>query len=336
MNRNFDLSLIRTFAAVADQGSMTAAAHRLCLTQGAVSQHIRRLEDLFGYALFDRERRLRLTPAGERFMQHAKRLLTVNDEIWNDMATRPLRGTVRLGLPYDLVAVFYAPVIGRLTDAYPDLEIEVRCGSSPQLAASLADGSIDMAILEVEAGAQATETPTALGGRDAGETLRIEPLVWVGVPDGTAHLKRPLPLSMVADTCAFRPAVLHALAEQRIEWRTVYESGNLEATIATVRAGLAVMVALASTVPAGLRILGADAALPALPRYCIGIHMAPSADNPAAQELARYFYAKFHSDGPMDSAARAEVAQIAQAAPLAPLAPLRQPTQLTQLTQTRN
>ncbi len=324
MNRNFDLSLLRTFTVVAEQGSMTAAANTLCLTQGAISQHIRRLEALFGYSLFDRERRLKLTPEGERLLRHARRLLSVNDEIWSDMAVRPLQGKVRLGLPYDLVAAFYSPVVGDLAEAFPDVQIEIRCGASPELAAWLLDGTLDMAIIEEPEHAA------------SGDCLRTEQLVWVGAPDGAAHRKRPLPLSMVADTCAFRPAVLQSLAEHGYAWRTVYESGNLEATIATVRAGLAVMVALASTVPAGLRILGADAALPALPRYCIGIHMAPSADNPAAQELARYFYAKFHSDGPMDSAARAEVAQIAQATLLTTLTPLPQLKQLTQLTQTRN
>jgi DNA-binding transcriptional LysR family regulator len=281
MNRNFDLSLIRTFTAVADQGSMTAAANRLCLTQGAVSQHIKRLEELFGLSLFDRDRRLKLTPSGERFLRHAKRLLQANDEIWADMAVRPLHGKVRLGLPYDLVSVFYAPIIGKLTDAYPDLEIEIQCGSSPELAAGLADGSLDMAILE-ETDDQAS-----------GEHLRTEQLVWVGVQQGTAHLKRPLPLSMVADTCAFRPAVLQALADDRFEWRTVYESGNLEATIATVKAGLSVMVSLASTVPAELEILTLDAGLPALPRFQIGLHLPHHSSNPAAQELARYYHATF-------------------------------------------
>lgn len=52
MTRNFDISLIRTFAAVADHGSMTIAANTLHMTQGAVSQQIKRLEDALGCALF--------------------------------------------------------------------------------------------------------------------------------------------------------------------------------------------------------------------------------------------------------------------------------------------
>ncbi|WP_220792202.1 LysR family transcriptional regulator [Gluconacetobacter azotocaptans] len=45
MTRALDLLLIRTFVTVADRASMTNAANKLRLTQGAVSQHVRRLED---------------------------------------------------------------------------------------------------------------------------------------------------------------------------------------------------------------------------------------------------------------------------------------------------
>lgn len=53
------------------------------LTQGAVSQQIRRLEETLGRSLFERDRRgLRLTLSGERLFELAKRLLSQNDEIW--------------------------------------------------------------------------------------------------------------------------------------------------------------------------------------------------------------------------------------------------------------
>ncbi|MGI4859656.1 MAG: LysR family transcriptional regulator [Janthinobacterium lividum] len=52
MNRNFDLGLIRTFVRVADHGGMAVAANSLHLTQGAVSQQVKRLEDLLDCLLF--------------------------------------------------------------------------------------------------------------------------------------------------------------------------------------------------------------------------------------------------------------------------------------------
>ena len=65
MIRNLDTALVRTFVTVADKASMTAAANALHLTQGAVSQQVKRLEETLGCSLFERDRRgLRLTRSG--------------------------------------------------------------------------------------------------------------------------------------------------------------------------------------------------------------------------------------------------------------------------------
>ena len=51
MIRNLDMALIRTFVTVADKASMTAAANALHLTQGAVSQQVKRLEEALGSSM---------------------------------------------------------------------------------------------------------------------------------------------------------------------------------------------------------------------------------------------------------------------------------------------
>src|SRR5471032_2242598 len=120
MTQNLDINLVRTFVAVADHGSMTVAANSLHLTQGAVSQQIKRLEESFDCSLFEREgRRLELTRIGERFLGKAKRLLGMNDEIWADMATRPLQGPLRIGVPYDLVGTCFTPIFKAFAEACP-------------------------------------------------------------------------------------------------------------------------------------------------------------------------------------------------------------------------
>jgi len=108
MNRNLDITLVRTFVTVADTGSMTVAANILHLTQGAVSQQIKRLEETFDCVLFERDgRRLELSPVGERFLGKAKRLLGMNDEIRVDMTAHAFFGKLRVGLPYDLVGTYF-------------------------------------------------------------------------------------------------------------------------------------------------------------------------------------------------------------------------------------
>jgi DNA-binding transcriptional LysR family regulator len=276
MNRNLDLNLLRTFVAVADHSSMTVAANTLHLTQGAVSQHIKRLEDSFDCSLFAREgRRLELTKLGERFLGKAKRLLGMNDEIWADMAKQPLGGPLRLGVPYDLVGTCFPPIFKSFAEACPYVEISLMCGTSPELSKALASGLLDLAVIE------------AVTDKAKGECLRVERLVWVGARGGIAHLKRPLPISIVAESCAFRPTVLQALREKNLEWRTVFESGNIEATTATVRSDLGITAWLASTIPSELAILGPETELPPLPNFAISLHL-PANSGPVAREFAKY------------------------------------------------
>lgn len=277
MTRNFDIALIRTFLAVTDQGSMTVAANMLHMTQGAVSQQVKRLEEMLGSTLFERDKRgLRLTDAGERLLGNARRLLMLNDDIWADMTERTVQGSVRLGVPYDLVGATLAPVLKSYANRYPQVEISLVCASSPELLEELEKGAIDLCVVEEPFGSS------------QGECLAVERLVWVGAKGGNAYRKMPLPISMVADTCAFRSSVFAALSNGGRRWRTVFENGNIEATTATVRTDLAVTAWLASTVPADLDILSIEEGLPELPVFAINLHLPKGNAMPPAQELARH------------------------------------------------
>jgi DNA-binding transcriptional LysR family regulator len=277
MPRNLDLALLRTFVAVVDRASMTAAANALHLTQGAVSQQVKRLEDLFGGTLFERDRRgLRMTASGERLLGKARRLLGLNDELWADMTAVTVEGEVRLGGPCDLVGSCLAPILKTYADAHPQVEVSLFCAPSPDLAGALARGEIDLAVIEEPL------------GHSTGECLCVERLVWAGAKGGSAHLKRPLPVSMVAAACAFRPAVLAALHEHGRTWRTVFENGGIEATMATVRTDLAVTAWLAFAVPPDLDVLPADAGLPGLPPFAINLHLSRNDTRAATAELARH------------------------------------------------
>ena len=144
------------------------------------------------------------------------------------------------------------------------------------MAKALAKGKVDLSVVEEPV------------GLSTGECLSVERLVWAGARAGTAHLKRPLPVSMVADTCAFRPAVLTALREHDLTWRTVFENGGIEATAATVRADLAVTAWLASTVPPELDILSAGSGLPELPNFAITLLPPRHGAGTATMEFARH------------------------------------------------
>ncbi|AYD01045.1 LysR substrate-binding domain-containing protein [Neorhizobium sp. NCHU2750] len=276
MSRNLDIALLRTFVAVADHASMTAAGNALHLTQSAVSQQIARLERLAGKLFFRERRTLRLTAVGERLLFRARHMLVLNDELWSAMTERAIEGRVRLGAPYDLVGTWLTPILKTYAEHNPRVEVALVCLASPELIEAVDGGLIDLALVEEPIGAS------------RGESLAVDRLVWVGARAGTAYLKNPLPVSMVAETCAFRPAVLKALDERHLAWRTLFESGSIDATRATVRADLAVTASLESTVPGDLAILLSGERLPELTPFSINLHRSKGKSSPAVAELARH------------------------------------------------
>ena len=274
--RNIDTTLLRAFLAVADSKGMTAAGSILNLTQAAVSQQIKRLEETFGHELIERRRSgLRLTDAGERLYAQAKRMMTINDEIWAEMVGRREQGNLRLGIPYDLVPAHLPAVLRTFAREYPHVLVSMDCRTSIELYHACQRGDLDLAIVE-------ELTP----GENA-EVLADERLVWVGARGGEAHRLRPLPISIGGETCAFRMPMFRALESAGIPWRTVSEIGNLDAMSATVHADLAVTSLLTSTVPAGSEILSRSSGLPTLPVFAVSLYMAPRRPSAAADALAQ-------------------------------------------------
>jgi DNA-binding transcriptional LysR family regulator len=277
MSRNLDTSLIRAFVAVAELASVTTAANTLHLTQAAVSQQIKRLEDAFGCSLFGRDRRgMILTNEGERLLGKAKRLLALNDDIWADMTAPAFKGEVRLGIPYDLVGTFLPPILKAYSSAYPQVEISLACLTSPKLVDALTAGEVDLAVVEEPL------------GPSAGECLATDRLVWIGAKRGEAYRRRPLPISFCSESCAFRPPMVAALQESNLAWRMVSEIGNLEAISATVQTDLAVSALLASTVPCDVDVLAPDSGLPELPGFAINLHLPRTGTSETAKALAHY------------------------------------------------
>lgn len=275
MPRNLDVAALRTLMVVAESGSMTAAASRLHITQGAVSQQIKRLEESFGRVILERGRAgVRLTEEGRRLLGKAGRLVALNDEIMAELHPPEVSGQVRLGAPFDLVGTHLPPILQRYVADYPHVDISLVSSSSPDLSAMLAAGKIDLALLE---------EPLA---KARGERLASEPLLWVGSLASNVHAKRPLPVCLVSETCSFRPAVFAALEAQGIEWRVVFDNASIESTNAVVRAGLAVTACLGSTIASDLDLLGEHVDLPLLPAYAISLYLGDSTSSPACLALA--------------------------------------------------
>jgi DNA-binding transcriptional LysR family regulator len=282
MHRDIDTALLRAFVAVVETGSVTGAAALLNLTQAAVSQQLKRLEELFGTQLFERHhRRLALRPNGERLLAHAHKLIALNDEVWGAMSAPAYEGEVRLGVPHDIVGPYMPPILRRFDQAWPRVRVSLKCTTTAQLHELLRKGDLDLTLTTEQ--------------RAGGTTLLEDELVWAGAVNGAASGRDPLPVSLGDDKCAFRPAVLKALRAAGRDWRPVCEVSSMEPLLASIEADLAIAPLLRSTIPHYLQPLDRDRRLPRLPKFFINLYLPPARQSEIALELARHISQEFEA-----------------------------------------
>lgn len=263
MPHNLDIALLRAFVTVAETGGMTRAATLLNLTQGAVSQQVKRLETLFGQALFDRDRAgIRLSPAGERLLPRATRMLEMNDALWAQMIAPEVEGELRFGVPHDIIKPYVPAILKGFAREWPRLHVQIISGTTPRLLDMLRDGALDMTLT------------TERRPGEAAEVLAMEPLVWGAAPGSAAVTRRPLPLALGDVTCAFRAAVLEAVSAAGMDWSAVCSESEMTTMTAIAAADLAVVPLLRSSIPEGLVMVGPEAGLPELPGFSIALYRA--------------------------------------------------------------
>src|SRR5262245_48440390 len=276
MHRDVDVAIVRAFLTVVETGTVTQAARQLNLSQGAISQQIRRLEELSANLLFLRAgRRMVLTPEGRQLLGAATRLVASSDRLWAALREPAFHGEVRFGAPYDIIGSYAPPILRRFSRAFPTIRVTLVCKDSVVLLSELKSGLIDLALT------------TELGCGKGGETLRSDRLVWVGARGGDAHTKDPLPVSIGADTCVFRPVAIAALRKANRKWRAICEVSNMEPVRATLEADLAIAPLLSHSVPDNLEIHEANKGLPRLPMFRINLYQA-ELPSPAVRVFAEH------------------------------------------------
>jgi DNA-binding transcriptional LysR family regulator len=242
---NLDLDLVRSFAAIATTGSFTRAAAKRGRQQSTLSLQLRRLEAALGQKLLERSPHfVKLTPAGETFLEQARRLLDLNDEIVARTQEPDVRGTVRLGTPEDFATRHLPDVLARFAQAYPDVALEVTCDLTLNLLDAFKNGAFDLALIKRERSLDA-------GG------IRVwhEPLVWVAGDRAFGSDTTSLPLVVSPAPCVYRKRAIDALSRARRSFRIAYTCGSLAGSIAAVKAGLGITVLPKDMVPADLHTI---------------------------------------------------------------------------------
>jgi DNA-binding transcriptional LysR family regulator len=165
-----------TFRKVAQMLSFTQAATELSYAQSSVTAHVKALEATLGVALFERTMgRVRLTPAGERLVLFADRIIDLAGEAKlavceSDQPT----GTVVVGTTESIASYRLAPVLELLHHRFPRLRITLRPSRTAEIRDALRQGLLDVGFL--------MDAETEHRGLTS-IVLREEDLVVVAAPD---------------------------------------------------------------------------------------------------------------------------------------------------------
>lgn len=141
---------LRLVIAVAEEGSLTLAGTRLNVTQPALSRHLKLLEGRLGTALFARTgTRLRLLPAGERLLRHAREVIARVADAERDVRdpAHAERDVLRVGTECHTAYHWLPTILGRYTALHPRVEVEIAFEAARQPLKPLLAGSLDVALL---------------------------------------------------------------------------------------------------------------------------------------------------------------------------------------------
>ncbi|MDE2384509.1 MAG: LysR family transcriptional regulator [Alphaproteobacteria bacterium] len=272
-----DVDQLKTFLAIADSGNFTRAAEEVNKTQSAVSMQMKRLEETLGRPLFSRDGRAsRMTPDGERLVEFARRMVTLNDEAIGAFTQPEITGTVRFGTPDDYADLFLPEILARFARTHPMVNVDVDCNQSQVLAGHIRNSELDLAVV------------TFNGGDIHGEPLMSAELVWVTSPRHQVHLAETLPFASASISCGWRKLAERKLEQHHRPYRVAYVSPNFSTICNVVVQGLAVAVMPRICVRPGMRILTEAEGFPPLGSFEIGLMTKPGRASPAAKALAQH------------------------------------------------
>jgi DNA-binding transcriptional LysR family regulator len=291
LRRHLTIRQLEVLAAVGREGSVTAAAEALHLTQPAVSMQLRQLEGQLELTLFETVgRRLQITEPGKELVRLAVELLARLDDL--EQTARSLRGVghgrVRLGVVS--TAKYFAPrLLAQFVKLHPGLEFRLTVHNRAEIIEQLQSYAIDLGIMgQPPEGMQLEGTPFA-----------PNPLVAVAAPSHPLSLRRGLhpedlanqPFIVRESGSGTRSAMDRYLGDHDVKIRQVMEADSNETIKQAVMAGIGLGFLSLHTVRPELaagRLAALDVFGLPLRRQWYVVHSSQRRLTPAADEFRQY------------------------------------------------
>lgn len=283
-----ELDMLNTIVAISETGNFSSAANKLFRTPSAVSMQVKRIEEMLGRPVFNRDSRS-VTPTtdGELLLEHGRRLLALNNQIVSRFVMPEVSGEVRLGATNDIAERMLPGLLQRFDRTHCCVTVDVVVDSSASLSSKLRRGELDIALV--------TFNPKKKQ-RDDIEPVYSEKLTWAGLKNGVAYEKRPLPVSVWEEGCSWRYAGISSLERENIDHRVAFMSAHISGQRAAILADLAVAPIPFSCCVNDIVALTEADGMPSLETYGIGMMQPKKPTEPAkaAAEHIRESFAQTH------------------------------------------
>lgn len=239
-----NLQQLLTFSTVVAEGSMTAAAERLYLTQPAVSQQIRNLEDELGVILLVRGvRQAKPTVQGQLLFEYARKIIALTQAAQLAVQTlgEGIKGSLRVGALNSLGLYILSPMVGGFLRHNPKVSMQLRYEEGPELLRALRANEIDVAILPEAAAEYGAE----LVGLEERALLKDE--IWLVASSRVVSAAGSMKLAELADRPvavlrgeypAFDRKLRDLLQAIGVELTPAFESNNVGTLKKVIESGL--------------------------------------------------------------------------------------------------
>ena len=251
--RSLDPEAVEAFLLVAELQSFTQVAGVMNTSQAAISLRLRRLEDMLGHRLVERTpRRVRLTAAGERFLEPARAYVAAGRRALDVFGQEPTR--LAIGVTHHLIGADLPRILRVVSERVTSVTLHLRTAGTRTLLELYDAGELDAIVVLRHDDIR----------RD-GEPLFQESFGWYGSADFDLRSDVPVPLVLQPEPCNLRAMALRALESADIAWREVFVGTGATAVGAAVEAGIGVGLLAQSAAPAGVRQVRSRS-LPELPK----------------------------------------------------------------------
>lgn len=146
-----DTKLLHYFIVMAQERNMTKAAEKLFVSQSSLSYHLSKLEADVGTPLFLRTKSdLLLTPAGELYLDAAKKVVAIKDQLYQKICTLDNRGTIRVCINSLWGDRMMADILPAFQKQFPGLSFELfHSDDQAMIQKQLAEGTVDYGLLSI-------------------------------------------------------------------------------------------------------------------------------------------------------------------------------------------